>query len=327
MVSLPDLWMLTESLHSLNSMKTISIDLGGTRTKAGIVENGRIVASTISQSNSLGNFNSVIENLELQIKNLIQDNHTSEFAGIGIAMPGIIDINKNQLLSVNQKFAEAIGFDFSAWAKRKWGLLLLLENDARAALMGEWQFGSGMGYANICMMTFGTGIGTTCLLDGNILYGKHFKAGILGGHSTIDVNGDLCNCGNIGCVESLASGWRLKEIAAKYPEIDWPEKENIDFEMLFKYYRKGDVVAIEIAKKCILYWAAGIVNMVHAYDPELVILHGGIMKSADIILPQIKKYIEQYSWNAGRDLEIVTSSSVDDIALLGMHYKILEEHE
>jgi glucokinase len=310
-------------------MKTIAIDLGGTRMKVGIVENGRIVASTISQSNSLGDFSSVITNLEVQIENLIQDSHIAEIAGIGIAMPGIIDINKNQLLSVNQKFAEAIGFDFTSWAEMKWGLTLFLENDARAALMGEWQFGSGKGYENICMMTFGTGIGTTCLMDGKILYGKHFKAGILGGHSTIDVNGDLCNCGNIGCVESLASGWKLKEIAAKYPEIDWPEMESddIDFERLFNYYRKGDVVAIEIAKKCILSWAAGIVNMIHAYDPELVILHGGIMNSADIILPEIKIYIEKYSWNAGRDMEIVTSSSPDDIALLGMHYKIIKEHE
>lgn len=296
-------------------MKTICIDLGGTRAKAGIIENGEIAAYSVIPSHSQIPFEEVIQNLEGLINDLIEKSGSMDFSGMGIAIPGVVNVHTNTLQSVNQKFCGAVGFDFTGWSQERWGLPLVLENDARAALYGEWQFGSGQSYKNICLMTFGTGIGSACVLDQKMLYGGHNQAGILGGHFTVDYNGDLCNCGNRGCVEALASSWKLKEYAAK-------DQSESDFKILFEQYRLGNSKARSLADKYMGIWAAGIVNMIHAYDPELFILHGGIMNSADIILPVIQEYIDKYAWISWGDIKIATSSSVDKIALLGMYHKI-----
>lgn len=305
-------------------MKAICVDLGGTRAKAGIIENGKIVEYSVVPSNSHTEFEEVIRNLEKLIDQLILKSGKSDYSGIGIAIPGLVDVNANTLISVNQKFSGAVGYDFATWCEKKWGLPLLLENDARAALYGEWQFGSGQTYNNICLMTFGTGIGSASVIDQKMLYGGHFQAGVLGGHFTVDYNGDLCNCGNKGCVEALASSWKLKELATDYYR-DLKDSEGaaeLDFKILFGHYRQGDQRARTMTEEYIRIWSAGIVNMIHAYDPELFILHGGIMHSSDIILPIMKEYINKHAWISWGDLKITTSSSVDKMALLGMYYKL-----
>src|SRR3990170_7444612 len=101
------------------------------------------------------------------------------------------------------------------WAMERWGVPLVLENDARAALVGEWQYGAGKDCDNVVLITLGTGVGTAALINGKLLHGKHFLAGSLGGHMSINLHGDVCNCGNLGCVESEASTWALQKLVTR----------------------------------------------------------------------------------------------------------------
>lgn len=308
-------------------MKSINIDLGGTRAKVGIIENGNIIDHSICNSSSMADFSETIENLEIQINTLLGKNkiNIDDVVGIGLACPGIVDVKTNRVISTNEKFAKSVEFNFNKWAKTKWGLKIVLDNDARAALIGEWQNGSGKGYDNIVMMTLGTGIGGVCLINGELLYGKHFQAGVLGGHFTVKYDGEMCNCGNIGCVEAISSSWRIKEKITShknYKRSKLFNEDKHDYKTLFKYYREDDNVAKEIINESLKAWAAGVVTMIHAYDPEIVIMHGGVMKSDDIILPFIQDWVNKYAWTPWGNVKVCQSSSLDFTALYGTDYLI-----
>lgn len=306
-------------------MINITIDLGGTRTKVGILKGNELLGYSIEDSSSQNSFSISIMNLTNQINKLLVDNSISEndINGVGLAFPGLVDVKQKKVISTNEKFNQAMEFNFRNWAKNNWNAKFKIENDARAALIGEWQFGIGKGSENIVMMTIGTGIGGVCLIEGKLLHGKHFQAGVLGGHFTINFKGNNCTCGNIGCVESEASTWKLKEVISNHKMFDesiLSKKEILDFKTLFDAVRENDEVAMEIMKTSLRAWAAGVVNMVHAYDPEMVILHGGVLKSGDIITPFIQDYINKHAWTPWGKVKIVQSSSPDFAALWGMNY-------
>jgi len=313
-------------------MKTIAVDLGGTRTKVGIIESNSILDYSLADSHSDESFDVTIGNLEKLIDTLLSKNKISTEAlkGIGFAFPGIVDVKKSRVISTNKKFDQARAFDFTAWAQSVWKLPVVLENDARAALAGEWQCGAGKGCDNIVMMTLGTGVGGVCLIEGKLLYGKHFQAGVLGGHFTVNYDKNICTCGNVGCVEAIASSWNIKQkirTHTNFPGSLLAKEVDYDYEALFKCYQAGDGVAVEILNESLKAWAAGTVTMVHAYDPELVILHGGVMKSADIIIPFVQDWVRKYAWTPWGEVKIRKSSSEDLAALYGMHYLVLNKTE
>lgn len=311
-------------------MSYLLADIGGTRIKAGIFQNGQIIESSILNTDNQRSFRCVIGNLDELFDNLIKRSGSIQDAvkGIGLAIPGIVDVDNNKVLAINDKYNDSIHFNFNQWAKEKWNTIVVTDNDARAALAGIWQFGVGKGCDNMITMTFGTGIGGAALINGKLLYGKHYQAGCLGGHSTVDFNGFRCNCGNIGCVEALGSTWNLNEIIKCHPDVGQSQLCNypsVDFEMLFNHYRKGDHVSIDAAQNIMKAWAAGAVNLIHAYDPELLVLSGGIMKSSDIILPFMTDWIHKHAWSPWGKVEIKISQAIDDIALLGLAHLVSEK--
>jgi glucokinase len=127
-----------------------------------------------------------------------------------------VDSVNKKVLTINDKYGDVISLDLEKWAFEHFGVPLEIENDTRAALLGEWKFGNGRGYNDVVLMTLGTGIGTSAVIEGKILRGRHFQAGILGGHFIVNPKGKLCNCGNVGCAEAEASTWNLEEIVAEH---------------------------------------------------------------------------------------------------------------
>jgi glucokinase len=310
-------------------MKTIALDLGGTRIKIGLIENGILLEGVVLEAFSGQGFKWQIPALEKEIDHLIESHNLSmtELNGIGICLPGITDSNEMKLISINEKFNDAVGFDFKKWIKDKWGLPLIIENDARSALVGEWKYGAGKGCENLILVTLGTGFGGAVVIEGKVLRGKHFQAGCLAGHSTINYKGKVCNCGNIGCVESEASTWRLPEIASTSPifhESKLSLVELVDYNLVFSLSEEGDALAIEIVNLSLDVWSAGIINQIHAYDPELVVIGGGIMKSGSKILSYITSMVEKHAWTPWGKVKIVQADDLDWAALKGISF-LLDE--
>jgi glucokinase len=188
------------------------------------------------------------------------------------------------------------------------------------ALLGESYAGAARGSSDVVMMTVGTGIGGVAMIEGKLLHGKHAQAGCLGGHIPAVFNGRICTCGAIGCAEAEASGWSLPLIVK-----DWPEStdstlsrySNIGFRELFEEASRGDKVAVAIRDRCLNVWAATAVGLVHAYDPELIVIGGGVMKSADVIIPYIESYVHKYAWTPWGKVQVRAAELGNNAVLMG----------
>ena len=304
-------------------MAVIALDLGGTRIKFGLADQGQLLASKTLEVPSSESFAAVLPIIEQQIEQLMQENGRVSLDGIGMAFPTIVDSDRMQLLYKYVKYNDANDLNLRAWAQEKWAAPLVMENDARAALLGEWKYGAGMGTDHLVMITIGTGVGSAALIQGTLIKGSHYLAGNLGGHQNIRFDGVRCNCGNTGCLESEASSWALPAIMRRYPgyaESAFAQGENEDFEAVFRLAASKDPFSISIRDHCLEVWAAGILNLIFAYDPERVVIGGGVMHSADVILPFLQHKIDQAAWLPENAVQLVAAQQPDWAGVLGMAY-------
>ena len=195
-----------------------------------------------------------------------------------------------------------------------------MENDARMALLGEQYAGSVRGVQDIAMITLGTGIGAAAMMLGKLVRGAHAQAACLGGHMPVNYLGHKCTCGNVGCAEAEASGWSLPRIVREtrgFKKSSLANVARIDFRALFTAARNGDAVASAVQQHCLKVWAANAVALVHAYDPEVVVFGGGVMQSADDILPFVEEHVEKHVWTSWGTPRVCAAALGGNAALLG----------
>lgn len=306
---------------------TIAIDLGGTIIKIGLLKNGQLIDRTEIIAQSASGLKPQLPELEKVIGILLHANQLSatDILGIGLSFAGLVDSSKNRILSTNQKYDDGPDTDLVGWALEKWKWPLFAMNDARMALLGEWQCGAGKGYSDLVMVTIGTGIGSAVLIEGKLLIGKHFQAGNLGGHFTVNHEGSPCTCGGKGCVEAEASTWRLPSLLKEHPEFinsSIIDEKVLDFKALFHHAKNNDLVAKAVLDHCLSAWSAGIITMIHAFDPELIILSGGIMKSASVFLPVLQENVNKSAWTPWGKVKLVEAKFPDSSALYGADYLV-----
>ena len=162
--------------------------------------------------------------------------------------------------------------------------------------------------------------GGVAMIEGKLLRGKHAQAGCLGGHIPVLYNGRPCTCGGIGCAEAEASGWSLPGVVRDFPgasESKLSKYSHVGFKQLFEEATCGDKVALAIRERCLNIWAADAVALVHAYDPELIVIGGGVMESADIILPYIEAHVHKYAWTPWGKVQIRPAELANNAALVG----------
>jgi len=309
---------------------TIGIDLGGTIVKIGLVQDGKIITSAILKSDSANGLEQKLPEIEDSVNELLLKQHVSysDIDGVGVSFPGLVDTLRSVVLSTNAKYDDAPDLDLKTWAQRCFGVRFYIDNDARMAVVGEWQYGAAKGCNNVVMVTIGTGIGCGVIIQGKILTGVHFQAGCLGGHLIVDYRGRRCNCGNIGCIESMSSSYFLNDIirdnhliSKDFYKINAP----FDYKKLFDLYHEGNYDAQIICRNCMDIWSAGIVNLIHAYDPEMIVLGGGVTKSADTIIPYIQERVNSLAWTPWGKVSIVESKFKDHVSILGVTYCVMNQ--
>lgn len=311
-------------------MGVLSIDFGGTVIKLGLVEAGQVLTTVKIPAQSHRSMQDRLPEIEKTIKSMCHDFGIApcECAGVAVGFPAMVDNYHVRVLNCFGKFPGAVNVDLEEWARKSFGLPLAIENDARLATIGEWQYGAGLGYKNLVMMTLGTGIGTGVIVEGGVLRGKNGQAGCIGGHMTVNYNGSQCLCGNIGCAEVEASSvtleGRVKKLAG-FNESPLSGLDKIDYKAVFDLARDNDSFAQKIAEHSITIWASMVINLIHAYDPEILIMGGGIMKASDYILPRMKTHISNHIISTGiKPAEIFLSKLGNHAALIGGEW-ILEE--
>jgi glucokinase len=308
----------------------LAIDLGGTKIKIGLVQAHEVIGTTSIDALSANGLKERLPHIKNAITELLTEHKISlsDLAGLGMAVPGIVDSKQKRILSIDKKFGDAPEIDFEGWCKEALVLKLSMENDARSALIGEWKFGKARDYENVVLMTLGTGVGSSAVIEGKLLRGKHFTAGILGGHFIINYKGSQCNCGNKGCVETESSTWC---IAAKtrnsngFSESKLSKEATIDFESIFRCAEQGDELAKQMKEESLNVWSACAINLIHAYDPEIILLTGGIMASSDYIIPYIQQQTDAHAWTPWGNVKIEAASFPATAALLGAGYLVTNE--
>lgn len=290
-------------------MKTLCADLGGTRLKLAAVENGVVLENEVSLIDTNAGMENVLANLAERCKAMMA-RHPGEWKGLGIAFPGLLDEPTRHVIYCSGKYAGADKIDLPKWARETLGLDMKLINDARAAIIGEINYGSATGETDAVMLILGTGIGTAAVCQGKVYRGKHGMAGLLGGHFSIDFdNGRKCICGGSGCLEAYVGTWALKELAGD-PTYDYQRFEHD--------YLAGDEKAkmlFGIQAKAL---GAGAVSLIHAFDAETVIFSGGGSRFA-ALLEAAEAYVYEHVWTPWGKVKFIVAQHPEDSVVLGLH--------
>jgi len=289
-------------------MTSISVDMGGSRLKSALVSNGWVVESAVLLINPSAPMEECLALLEKEVHRLASLHAAPSM--LGLAFPGLVNPHTRRVISTSGKYEGFVDFDFSAWSQKHFQMPLILENDANAALLGELNYGCGQGCDNAVLMILGTGIGTATMIEGKLLRGKHFQAGCLGGHISVTTlaNGEPCSCGSIGCAESVGSGWALKKAAG------------LDYQALLKAEQEGDALAHQFMEKSVDAWSTCAVNLIHAYDPDMLILSGGILHCGARIIRPIADNIAKYAWTPWGNVQLKVAEIPEHSVVLGLHY-------
>ena len=303
-------------------MVALSLDMGGSHIACGVVRDDELLGSASLDSQLARSLESLLPRIAEVLRTLLKDTGVTakECGGIAIGFPGIVDVRNGRILSTLKKYEDAIHLDLGQWAIEQFGLSLRIENDARMALMGEQYAGAAQGVQDVVMITLGTGIGGAAMMLGKLVRGAHSHAACMGGHLPVNYLGHKCTCGNVGCAEAEASGWSLPRIVREtrgFKKSSLANVARIDFRALFTAARNGDAVANTVRQHCLKVWAANAVALVHAYDPEVVVIGGGVMQSADDILPFVEEHVEKHVWTSWGTPEVCAAALGGNAALLG----------
>lgn len=276
----------------------LGIDIGGTRLKAGLVDaEGRILRMETTTSPASR------EALEHALPSLIRQVVGGEMpAATGFGCKGIIDPVTTDVKTMPGLWSFLVGMKLRDALR---GVVpdttpVTADNDAKAALAGEVVWGAAKGRRDVFLLTLGTGVGGAVLAGGRILRGSSDVAGHLG-HVTADPDGPPCICGNYGCLEAVfsaraieAEAWRAAHqgITSPMTDILRAQPEVLSCRFIFEQAALGDPVAREIVAKKIRVLGASIAGLIHAFDPELVVISGSIAEAGAPLMEPLQAEVD-----------------------------------
>lgn len=313
-------------------MNIIAIDLGGTRIKIGLLIDKLLTDLRIIEANSSESLENHLSIIDDTIQQFVLVHSLVAIDGIVMAFPGIVNPKFKTVISTSKKYEDATQLDLSSYYYEKWSTKFFLENDARLACIGEWKYGSALGFNDVVMCTLGTGFGSSAIINGKILHGFHHQAGILGGHTIIDFKNitQQCSCGGYGCVEAMASTWNIDQFAKNHPQFNestLAQVEKIDWQTVDANRKEDDALSLLLYDHCLNVWAAGIANLIHAYDPQIIVLGGGIMHAGDDLKSALEKNIAKRVWCPSGLPEFRVATYPDTAALLGSTTLLEKDYE
>lgn len=304
------------------NLLVVGIDLGGTEIKAGLVDSEKGIIKKISHPTEVEKGNEkVIENITSIAQELMKD---VEVRSIGIGSPGSIDRSKG-VVRFSPNFPEWHDFELGEHIRRNTGVDVFVENDANAFALGEWYFGKAKGLTDFIALTLGTGIGSGVVCNGVFITGKDGLAPELG-HMVVIPNGPQCGCGNRGCVEAVASAKSIareaKKLLERYPDSLVLKlagsKEKIESRHVFEAYKQCDPLARVVVNFAIDALAQAIGNYIHAFNPEKIIIGGGMSKAGDTLFVPLKETVKKFVMNSfAGTYTIEQSFLVEDAGILG----------
>ena len=306
----------------------LALDLGGTKIVTALVtRDGDIISRETRPTLAEEGRESVIDRIFSSLDHLlgVKGIMARQLHSISIASAGVIDI-ENGIVTSSPRLPGWQDVPLRGIIEEKYHVTTYLINDANAAALGEHRYGAGRGAGNLIYITVSTGIGAGIIINGQLYSGASGGAGEIG-HTTISINGPRCNCGNTGCLEVLASGTAIAEEAIRrihqgertsLKDIADNKMANITAEMVSAAAMEGDSLAGDIIRQAIVYLGIGIVNLVNLFNPEVIIIGGGLSKIGDPLFDLVRRAVRERAFKlSGRAVQIVSAELGDYSAVLG----------
>lgn len=300
----------------------IGVDLGGTKISTAISTiEGNILANVVLPTKAEEGEVAVLGRIMQSIDEVIVGSSTSidEVEAIGIGSPGPLDAKKGIIITTpNLPFKD---YNLVQPLKEKYNIPVYLDNDANAAAIGEYMFGAGKGKESIVYFTVSTGVGGGAVLDGKV-YRGHTSNALEIGHTTVNPNGPRCNCGNLGCLEAMSSGTAIakkgKEAVSTNVETSLKKYDTVTSYEVFKEAEAGDEVAKDIIDNALTYLGIGVANAIATFDPEMIIIGGGVSKAGDIVFDTVKNVVNKRCFKSmAESCEIVPAGLGSDAGVVG----------
>lgn len=322
----------------------IGIDLGGTQIRVAVLRgmkilgrSSRLTGDDPTPENTLPRIFSTLQEALDEAKVTLKD-----IAGIGVAAPGPLD-NRTGVLYAPPNLLAWNAVPLRDMLQEKYQKPTFVEHDANAAALGEYLFGAGQGTQNMVYLTVSTGIGAGVIVNGRLLEGASGSASELG-HMTIDWRGERCSCGNIGCLEALASGTAIArkaneaiilgqgaellafartmlEHTTTIPDKGALPRQDLstqpldpktgaspdtipdeDLKVTAQTVARAAEAGIPLARSIITQAAealgVGLVNILHIFSPEIVILGGGVVQVGSMLLEPALKVVQERTMQA-----------------------------
>lgn len=306
---------------------TVGIDLGGTNIKGGVCDAaGKLISLHSIPTEAARGPDHVLQRMRDVVRDVVAraaiDPH--DVAAVGVGAPGPISHARGVIFSapnlpewkniaVRDRFGELTGYP------------VVLENDANAAAFGEFVAGAGRDVRDMVMLTLGTGVGGGIVLDGKLLRGAFDNAGELG-HTIVEPHGRPCPCGQRGCLERYASAAavadRLREAilggeaCSLAPRIK--AHDAVDARDVLAAIDAGDALAARVWDELCFYLAVATVNVQHSFNPQRVVLAGGLINAGARLLDPVRRHFGALAWRIAPDAPEITLASLGpDAGVIG----------
>jgi len=281
----------------------IGVDLGGTNLRiAAVDDSGTLLEKTTTGTQVARGRDFVIDEMCQAIRATVTKFSSSTLAGIGIGVPGIIDMATG-MLRESPNLPGWHNYPVRDEIERRLGAKVILENDANSAALGEKWLGAGRDYDDMLMLTLGTGVGGGLVLQGRIWRGTRGMAGEPG-HITVEPEGPPCPCGNRGCLEQLASATAVIRMAREAiekgasPALKRAYHEDAEFgaNVVYQMAVQGEAAAKDIFRR--VGWALGIglADLINLLNLPMYVIGGGVSNAWDAFLPAMMEEIKKRSF-------------------------------
>jgi glucokinase len=309
----------------------IGVDIGGTNTVVGVVpvEGGEPVATRTRATRPARGADAVVDDVAEMAGEVVAElgglvgRHAGKVVGVGVGCPGPLDLDTGVVLwtpnlgwkdyPIRDRVAERLELPAS------------LDNDANCATYGEWWQGAGRGVRTLAGLTLGTGIGGGLVLDGRLVRGASGTAGEFG-HTTIDLTGRRCACGNYGCLEAYASGpniaARAREgIRAGYESIlvdlVGGDLDEITALTVYDAILLGDSYALEVMLETAKVLGAGVANIVNMFNPEMIVIVGGVTRAGDHLFAPLRAEVRRRAFQPAVEACTIVPGTLEAAGVVG----------
>jgi glucokinase len=307
----------------MSGRRVIGVDAGGTKLLTGVVDEDLTVRHRVRRLWEGGGRDEVMDAMAAAVEEVRRTSPTVEAVGFGI--PSLVDPRSGASLSSVHLPLE--GVQFRDLMSKRLGLPVWVDNDANAAVVAEHRHGAARGARNVVLLTLGTGIGGGLLLDGRVYRGSTGGGGELG-HMVIDVNGPECfdACPGRGCLEALVSGRALARdglaAARATPSsrlgVALAEGREVTGELVAAASREGDPAAQAVVQRAGRSLGAGITGIVNAFNPEVVVVGGGVMAMGELLLGPAREVVSERALPPTREAVRIEAAGLgEEAGMLG----------